>query len=173
MKTLLILRHAKSDRTDTGLADHDRPLAPRGEADAPRMGAALRALGCIPDHIMTSTAVRAHGTARLIASAMGYDGPLGARSGLYATGAEGLLAELRACEETAETVLLVGHNPDLEELVSLLICGEPADAVVTLPTAALAALALDVENWAALAPACGSLLWLLTPRIVRSLLQRK
>ncbi len=74
MKTLLVLRHAKSDRSNDTLRDHDRPLAPRGEADAPRMGAALAALDMIPDCIVTSTAVRARETAHLVAAAMGYGG---------------------------------------------------------------------------------------------------
>src|ERR1041385_4366502 len=112
MKTLLILRHAKSDRSDAGLRDHDRPLAPRGEADAPRMGALLKVLDCIPDRIITSTAVRARDTAHLVAAAMGYDGPLDEREHLYGGGTDGAMRELRACDGAAETVLLVGHNPD-------------------------------------------------------------
>src|SRR6476620_4207001 len=130
MKTLLVLRHAKSDRSNAALRDHDRPLAPRGEADAPRMGAALAALDCLPERIITSTAVRARDTAHLVATAMAYDGPLLERDSLYGGGTDGLLDALRACDDAAATVLLVGHNPDLEELVSLLTGGETAQPVV-------------------------------------------
>lgn len=137
------------------------------------MGAALAALDCLPDRIITSTAVRARDMAHLVATAMAYDGPLLERNSLYGGGTDGLLDALRACDDAAATVLLVGHNPDLEELVSLLTAGEPAQSVVRLPTAALACLMLDIPVWSAIAPACGSLTWLLTPRIVRPLLQRR
>src|SRR5262249_20163007 len=84
MKTLLVLRHAKSDRSDPGIVDHDRPLAPRGETAAPRMGAAPAALGNVPDAIVTSPAVRARDTARLAATGMGYDGPITETRVMYA-----------------------------------------------------------------------------------------
>jgi phosphohistidine phosphatase len=169
MKTLLVLRHAKSDRGDTAIRDHDRPLAPRGEADAPQMGMALRVLGAIPDCLLTSTAVRARETARLVAAAMGYDGPVVEEHGIYAASVETLLAVLRACDD-ASTVLLVGHNPGLEELLCLLAGGVDAEPIVRLPTAGLACLSLDIEEWPHLRPACGLLHWLLTPRIVSPLL---
>src|SRR5690242_13601556 len=94
MKTLLVLRHAKSDRSDSSLEDHDRPLAARGEADAPRMGTALAALGVMPNAIITSTAVRARDTARLIATAMGYDGAMTVTRRVYAASGDELLALL-------------------------------------------------------------------------------
>jgi phosphohistidine phosphatase len=169
MKTLLVLRHAKSDRGDTAIRDHDRPLAPRGEADTPQMGIALRALGAIPDYLLTSTAVRARETARLVAAAMGYEGPVVEEPGVYAASVETLLAMLRACDD-ASTLLLVGHNPGLEELIGLLTGGVDAEPIVRLPTAGLACLSLDIAEWSYLRPACGLLHWLLTPRIVSPLL---
>lgn len=170
MKTLLVLRHAKSDRGDPAIHDHDRPLAPRGEADAPQMGIALRALGVIPDYLLTSTARRARETARLAAAAMGYDGQIIEEPGIYGAPVDTLLDSLRACDG-ASTVLLVGHNPGLEELICLLAGGVDADPILRLPTAGLACLALDIEEWSHLLPACGLLHWLLTPRIVSPLLR--
>src|SRR4051794_2583552 len=106
MKTLLVLRHAKSDRSDSGLEDHDRPLAPRGEADAPRMGAALAALGSVPDAIVTSTAVRARDTAHLAATGMGYDGPMVETRDVYAASGSELLDVLSDLAGDHDTVLL-------------------------------------------------------------------
>jgi phosphohistidine phosphatase len=169
LKTLLVLRHAKSDRGDRTLRDHDRPLAPRGEGDAPLMGTALAALDLIPDCILTSTATRARDTARLVAAAMGYGGEIIEDATLYAASVDALLDALRECDEEA-CVLLVGHNPGLEELICLLTGGDDAQTVVRLPTAALACLALDIEEWAEVHEACGHLAWLLTPRIVYPLL---
>jgi len=169
MKRLLVLRHAKSDRSDTALRDHDRPLAARGEADAPTIGVTLAALDAIPDAILTSTAVRARETARLVAAAMGYGGEIVEEPDLYAASADALLHALQDCDDAA-TVLLVGHNPGLEELIGLLTGGLEAGPIVRLPTASLACLALDIEGWLHIHERCGLLHWFLTPRIVSPLL---
>jgi phosphohistidine phosphatase len=170
MKTLLVLRHAKSDRSNTALRDHGRPLAPRGEADAPRMGTALVALDVIPDCIVTSTAVRARETTRLVAATMGYGDEITEAPDIYGASVDTLLDVLRECEDEAATILLVGHNPGLEELVCLLTGGEGAEAMLRLPTAGLACVALDIDDWSHIRPACGLLQWFLTPRIVYPLL---
>ncbi len=170
MKTLLVLRHAKSDRSDTTLRDHDRPLAPRGEADAPLIGVALAALDATPDCILTSTAVRARETTRLVAAAMAYDGPVVERDAVYGASVDALLDALRECGPNDAAVLLVGHNPGLEELVALLTGGEASPPIVRLPTAALACIALDIDDWPAIHAACGQLEWLLSPRVLRPLL---
>ncbi|MCA1667153.1 MAG: histidine phosphatase family protein, partial [Thermomicrobia bacterium] len=133
-KTLLVLRHAKSDRGDRSLRDHDRPLAPRGESDAPQMGVALAALDLIPDCLLTSTAVRARETARLVAAALEYGGEIVEEPALYAASVDTLLDALRDCDE-AVTVLLVGHNPGVEELIGLLTGGADAEPTVRVPTA--------------------------------------
>jgi phosphohistidine phosphatase len=169
-KTLLALRHAKSDRSDRALRDYDRPLAPRGEADAPLMGAALAAFGLVPDCIVTSTAVRAHETTRLVTGAMAYGGEIIEDPDVYGASVETLLRVLRACNDEAATALLVGHNPGLEELICLLTGGEDAEAMLRLPTAGLAYIALDIDDWSHLRPACGLLQWFLTPRVVSPLL---
>ena len=117
MKALLALRHAKSDRSDRALRDHDRALAPRGEADAPLMGMALAALGLVPDCIITSTAVRADETTRLVAAAMAYGGEILEEPEVYGASVDTLMRVLRACNDKAATALLVGHNPGLEELI--------------------------------------------------------
>ncbi len=133
------------------------------------MGAALAALGLIPDSILTSTAMRARETARLVAAAMEYRGTIVEEPDLYAASVDTLLGALRDYDEE-KTLLLVGHNPGLEELVCLLTGGVDAEPIVRLPTAGLACLALDIEGWSQLLPECGLLHWFLTPRIVSPLL---
>ncbi len=169
MKRLLVLRHAKSDRSDDTLRDHDRPLAPRGEADAPQMGVALAALDATPDVVLTSTALRARETAHRVAAAMGYNGTIVEEPDIYAASVDTLLRALRDRDD-ATTILLVGHNPGLEELIGLLTGGMAADPIVRLPTAGLACLALDIAEWSHIHERCGLLLWFLTPRIVSPLL---
>lgn len=171
MKTLLVLRHAKSDRSAHALRDHDRPLTPRGEADAPQIGTALAALDLVPDRIVTSTALRARDTTRLVTDAMGYGSEIVEETDVYGASVDTLLGVLRDCEDEAGTILLVGHNPGLEELICLLTGGEDAEALLRLPTAGLACVALDIEQWSLIRPACGQLQWFLIPRIVNPLLR--
>jgi phosphohistidine phosphatase len=142
MKTLLILRHAKSSWNEAGLADHDRPLNRRGKQDAPRMGELLRREGLLPDLIVSSTAARARSTAEIVAQHCGYDSEIRLARELYAAGPEAWLEALAALPDDFRCVLLVGHNPDLEELLETLT-GE----YVRLPTAALAQVSLPLARW--------------------------
>jgi phosphohistidine phosphatase len=145
MKTLLVLRHAKSSWRETELADHDRPLNKRGKRDAPRMGELLRAEGLLPDLILTSSAKRALTTAELVAEASGYDGEIQESRDLYAAGPDEFIEALCALPNGFNSVLVVGHNPGLEELLEVLTEEAPA-----MPTAALAQVDLDIDDWAAL-----------------------
>ena len=148
MKTLLILRHAKSSWDDSRLDDHERPLNPRGEEDAPRMGEMVRDGGLMPDLVVSSDAVRARLTAEAMAASAGYPGTIQLEPRLYhATAAQ--IVDLLATELDGDeaTVMIVGHNPGLEELVTRLT-GERED----LPTAALAQIALPIERWSDLGP---------------------
>ena len=146
MKTLLILRHAKSSWDDASLDDHERPLNARGRRDAPRVGDLLRDEGLMPDLVITSDALRAHTTARLVAVAAGYGGDIVVDPMLYLANADDLIATLRMVPEgNAATVLIVGHNPGLEDLIERL-AGERHD----LPTAALAQLVMPIAAWSAI-----------------------
>ncbi|MDT8306900.1 MAG: histidine phosphatase family protein, partial [Anaerolineae bacterium] len=130
MKTLLILRHAKSSWAGN-LADHERPLNNRGKRDAPRIGDLLRSEELVPDLILTSTAVRARTTASLVAEASGYDGPLQQLRSFYHGSTGDFVRALRALPDALNRVAVVAHNPGLEELLEELT-GEDE----TLPTAA-------------------------------------
>jgi phosphohistidine phosphatase len=142
MKTLLVLRHAKSSWDDPSLPDHDRPLNKRGKRDAPRMGALLEEQRLVPDLVLCSTAARALATAREVIQACGYDGEVRLSRELYLATAETYAAFLRREPRQHERVLLVGHNPGLEELVHGLT-GEEHH----LSTAALARLELPIKSW--------------------------
>lgn len=145
MKTLLIMRHAKSSWKEADLDDYDRPLNKRGKRDAPRVGELLRQQGLLPDLILSSTAKRAHATAQLVAEACGYQGEMLLQRDLYAAGAEAFLDALQHVSHEYDCVMIVGHNPGLEELLEALTGdAEP------LPTAALAQVQLLLGEWAEL-----------------------
>ena len=142
MKTLLVLRHAKSSWSDPALDDHERPLNARGRRDAPRMGALVREHGLIPDVVISSDAVRARLTAEAVVEAARYGGEIRLDPRLYMAGPADILSLLRTVGEKAETMMIVGHNPGLEELVAQL-----TGAWQDLPTAALAQIVLPIDQW--------------------------
>ena len=161
MKTLLVLRHAKSSWDDPSLDDHERPLNGRGKKDAPRAGAALKARGLTPDLVLSSDAVRARVTADTAATAAGYLGEIIRDKRLYLAGPRDILAVLRTVHEPdTDTVMVVGHNPGLEELVTHLTAQpEP------MPTAALAEIELPIDDWRELTAAIrGRLVHLWRPK---------
>ena len=149
MKTVLILRHAKSDWGNSSLADFDRPLNKRGRAAAPVMGALLRTEQLVPDLIITSAAKRARKTAKLAAAACGYEGDIMEAPDLYLAGAQAYIQQLRSAPETAHRVMVVGHNPDVEELIRLLTGRQER-----MPTAALAQIDCRIATWRALSSTC-------------------
>jgi phosphohistidine phosphatase len=142
MKTLLILRHAKSSWKDMSLTDHDRPLKKRGQRDAPRMGRLLHKQGLVPDLILSSTAKRAITTAVMLADACGYENDIDVRREFYPGYPDAYIDALREAADEYQTVMVVGHNPGLEELLDLL-----TEAGESLPTAALAQVALPIRSW--------------------------
>lgn len=169
MKRILLLRHAKSDRDNPGLPDFERPLAKRGLKDAPRMGAVLSAFDSVPDRILASPARRAKETAELVAKACGYKKAIEWHESFYGGDAEDLIAALQRLPDSVDQVLLVGHNPTMEETVSALISGDDSDAIVMMPTAALACIQVDIDNWADLETERGILQWFLIPRLVKAI----
>jgi phosphohistidine phosphatase len=143
VKTLLILRHAKSSWDDPALDDHERPLNARGERDAPQMGQLAREQGLVADLIISSDALRARLTAEAMAEATGYRDEILLDPRLYHASAAEMLAALGdVVEHDVATVMIVGHNPGLEELLAQLT-GEREN----LPTTALAQIDLPIERW--------------------------
>lgn len=142
MKTLFLLRHAKSSWKDDSLGDHDRPLNKRGQKDAPAMGKLMKKLGIEPDLILSSSAVRARETARLATEAAEYPGKVGLRDDLYSFEPGPFLNALTNLDDKVDTIMLVGHNPAMEEMLAGLT-GE----FHPLPTAALVQIQLPIEHW--------------------------
>lgn len=142
MKTLLLLRHAKSSWKDADLDDHDRPLNKRGKRDAPRMGELLKDEGLVPDFIVTSSAKRAWRTAECAALYSGYRGETRVTSELYEASPARIARIIRATDDDVQRLLVVGHNPGLEELL-----GEIVGVYTPLTTGALAHLELDIDHW--------------------------
>lgn len=142
MKTLLLLRHAKSSWADEHLSDFNRPLNDRGRQDAPRMGKLLRLHDLVPDLIIASPAKRAASTAKRVADAAGYEGEIRLAEELYLAEPEVYLELARRADDSVATLMLVGHNPGIEECVGLL-----AGRGETMPTAALAGFRLPIDRW--------------------------
>ena len=144
MKTLLLFRHAKSSWSNTVLDDHDRPLKKRGLKAAPRMGAVLRDIGLRPDHVLCSTALRAKETWKLVQAELpeGHIIPVTHSADLYHCETSQVLTALAHVAEPAACVLIVGHNPDLETVLTQLT-GESH----RLPTAAFVRLTLPLDTW--------------------------
>ena len=146
MKTLLILRHAKSSWNNAQLTDYERPLNKRGKQDAPRMGKLLRQEDLVPDLIITSSAERALATAEAVALASGYEEEIRATRSLYHADPAAYVDVLSQLDDSHERVMVVGHNPGMEELVE-----ELTGAWEVLPTAALVQVSLPVTHWRELA----------------------
>lgn len=168
MKTLHLLRHAKASRDDPSGSDHDRPLADRGRADAPRIAGRMACAGVRPDLVVVSSARRAKETWDLAAPFVAAR-RVEVVPGLYLCGINDLLAHVRALPEEAGEVLVVGHNPDLEDL-ALHLAGDAADPgdlariADKFPTCAWADLRLRVDRWAQVGRGCATLARLTCPR---------
>lgn len=142
MKTLLIMRHAKSNWNNTLLADHDRPLNERGERDAPAMGSLLLTRGLVPELIITSTAERARRTAALVAERSAYEGEIVPDKNLYHAGVDEFIEGLQQHPKEEDIVMIVGHNPGVSELVDFL-----TDQPEPLTTGDIAVIRLHVADW--------------------------
>ena len=140
---LLIMRHAKADRAGHADADFDRTLTDRGERDAKKMGAWLKKKKIIPDMIVSSPAARAERTALIVSREIGFD-PAGIvmDKKIYEASLADLLKVTAAYARAAGCLLLIGHNPGLEELLDYLSSDEPEtnSAGKTMTTAAIAVL---------------------------------
>lgn len=151
MKTLYLLRHAKSSWDDPSLADHDRPLAPRGRAAAPRMAVWLRTEARRPDLVICSSAARARETWDLVARELQPVPEVDVRRALYDADPTKVIELVRGASDQVDTLMLVGHNPALEEAAAMLAGDGEPQALETMqakfPTAAVAEITFDVARW--------------------------
>jgi phosphohistidine phosphatase len=161
VKTLLVLRHAKSSWKDSGLADFERPLNGRGKRACDLVGRYLRKEKPGPDLVLCSTAIRARETVRLVLEAARLVVETRYDQRLYLAGADRLAEIISQIEEERANVLLVGHNPGMEGLLPRL-----TGVTESMPTAALARIAFDVDEWSAILEKKkqGRLDWLVKPK---------
>ena len=145
MKTLLILRHAKAVSKDPNLSDHDRPLDDLGKEDALRMGKLIKYKDIVPCFIISSTALRAKTTAQLVAKGCNYEADIVLDHSLYeANKRKDYLAILETLSNKYSNVLIVGHNPTIQETIQMLT---DSPDIVTIPSCALAHLSLPIQKW--------------------------
>jgi phosphohistidine phosphatase len=165
MKRLYLLRHAKSSWKDTSLPDHDRPLNGRGRRAAKAMARHMREHGIEPELVLCSTARRARETLERIEPGLDTRA-VHLEPDLYAASAHALLERLRGVPDTVESVLLIGHNPGLQDLaLELARPGSAADELAEkYPTAALATLAFEASTWRELDRGTAELVELVRPR---------
>jgi len=164
MKTLLLLRHAKSDWDDASLQDFDRPLAARGERDAPEMGKALRKREeTLPDLIVSSPAARAKATVKAVVKAAKVNTEIQYNEAIYGASSAELINLVNRLPDASSCAMLVGHNPGFEDLV-----GRLSGSHERMPTAALACLEFQVNSWSEVGEEQGKLVWLLTPKKLKA-----
>ncbi len=164
MKTLYLLRHAKAAADSPSSEDRDRALNARGNDDAPAMAAAMKARGYVPDLVLCSSARRTVETCRHVLDVLGPDIPTLFEDGLYLASAGEILSAIRAADPGASALLVIGHNPGLEELAGALgKDGGPPK----LPTSGLAVFTLESGAWDAIAPGAAHFTDYLTPKLLR------
>lgn len=159
MRTLYLLRHAKSSWDHPNLADFQRPLSDRGRKAAPLIGKAMRENGFIPEIVISSPAERAKQTAGLVAEAAGIGDVIRFNEIIYGAGTSEILDIVSALDDAVASVMLVGHNPTSENAVRVLT-GEDE----RMPTAALAVIDLEIGRWNEITPGCGRLRKILRPK---------
>ncbi len=143
-RRVTLLRHAKSSHHDLSLTDHDRPLSPRGERDAPVMGRRLMDKGGRPSLILTSTAVRARQTARLVAKAIGY--PIEfvqSEPALYLADPDTILDVIAQQDDTFHDIVVCGHNPGITELA----CDLGRTNIDNVPTCGMVVVDASIDAW--------------------------
>ncbi|MEQ1644347.1 MAG: histidine phosphatase family protein [Pyrinomonadaceae bacterium] len=159
MKTLLILRHAKSSWDDASLSDFERPLNARGLRAAPFMGGLMRRRELIPETILSSPAMRARTTTELVQQAGAFDAEIKFDHDIYEASPGNLRQAISEIDNEFATALLVGHNPGIEGFIRYL-----TGKLEPMPTAALAMIELNVDSWSEVDDGCGKLTAVVRPR---------
>ncbi|WP_323844257.1 SixA phosphatase family protein [Microbulbifer magnicolonia] len=153
MKKLTLIRHAKSSWDNPDLDDFHRPLNKRGKRDLPAMAQRVRDLGLLPDRLLSSGAVRALDTAEVLADTLELDGDkLLVLSELYGASYQSLLRLLQQQSDDWKHLMVIGHNPGLEDLGYYLT----HERLPKFPTAAVLHIGLKITRWCELAESCGT-----------------
>jgi phosphohistidine phosphatase len=170
MRRLMLLRHAKSDWSTPGTRDQDRPLSARGREAAPKMGTYMARHGLVPDLIIASPATRVTDTLALVLPAFAKQPKAMPDARLYETDADGVLTVIQETSRAVHSLLLVGHNPSLGDLASLLMASGDVAArqrlIEKFPTAALAVIDFPLDDWAKIHPRSGRLDRFVAPKML-------
>ena len=165
----MLLRHAKSSHDDSSLKDFDRPLAKRGRRDAPLMGKFVLDVNALPNTIISSPAKRAKQTIQLFTEIAGLDSSLITwDEDLYYGGARDYLSAIQTAPERVTDIMLVGHNPLLEETVSLL-CNDEGAYGVRMPTSALVCIEHPAIEWSQVKAGTARLKWMMIPKLLQKM----
>jgi len=159
MKTLFVLRHAKSSWDDPDLADYDRPLNGRGNETAPFMGKVMTRNKFTPALILASPAARARETAVLVRKSAEFKADIKHDERIYEASPQTLLQVVAGIDDAFESAMLVGHNPGMEGFIRL-TTGKPE----SMPTAALAVIDLEIDEWQQIAAGSGTLRKVIRPK---------
>lgn len=163
MKTLYIIRHAKSDWSDPTLEDFDRGLNKRGKKSIPLMGEALRDHDVKPDLIISSTAKRALLTAQGLAKELKYKKKIAEQGSLYLCEKEQWLETIASIDDKYDSVFIVGHNPEITDLVNSLI----DDYIDNVPTLGIISFKLGVDQWTNFDPQKMKMEFFIYPKMFR------
>jgi phosphohistidine phosphatase len=163
MKTLYVIRHAKSSWDNEELSDFDRPLNERGKTDAPRMGKRLKEKEVHPDLMLSSPARRAYSTSKRIAKVLGYNKEnIQTENKLYHASDADILKLLTHLPDKFNTVMVFGHNPGLTDFVNLLSNKKPVTD--NIPTCGVVAFEFSIQSWSEIGFGSGNLLFFDFPR---------
>lgn len=175
MRRLMLLRHAKSDLSRPGQSDHERDLNARGRETAPRVGHYLVRHGLCPDRVLCSTARRARATWDLVSAEIAGPPPVIYERSIYNAQAATVLAEVQGTDDAVRTLLVIGHNPGLQELAGLMIAAGDLDhrerLLEKLPTAGLVVIDFAVDSWTELHPQAGRLERFIAPRSLETTIE--
>jgi phosphohistidine phosphatase len=167
MKYLSIFRHAKAERSEDYAVDFERPLTPRGVKDAQHISEILAGFNPPIDWLVSSPAQRTRDTATAVIEVINFKRAVVWQEAIYGGDAESLLNILSQVPIEMEHVLIIGHNPGMEQLVSGLAAGAPTRLGITMPTAGLAHVTLEIFGWNQIRWGCGTLHCLLRPKLIR------
>ncbi len=164
-KTLLMVRHAKSSWDAPGLSDHERPLLKIGIKRTKRMARFLSEKGVVPDLIISSHAVRAFETAKLLAKDLDYPkSEIQIERNIYYHDAEGLYSLAMALPDDKDVVMLVGHNPTMTQFANFFL----ENKIDYLPTTGIVSVSFDSEHWNEISMTHGYVNFLVTPKILKA-----
>lgn len=165
MKTLYMVRHAKSSWDDMSLSDHDRPLNGRGEKNAPEMGKRLKDRGILPDLLLSSSAIRAYETARKIANEIGYvESRIVISKDLYHADEEDIVHFLQQQKDENHSLMIFGHNPGFTDCVNLL----SEAGFYNIPTCGVVGITFNTDHWNDIQTGTGTLAFYDYPKKPRS-----